>query len=525
MSTTPPTPPPRSGPPKGLLIALGVLGLVVAVVVAFALGRRSAGPTQPAQPGQPVASGDTQGPGVVQALPPAPSKPLELEVLPDEIAPAVWVDVHAPQRVRQALMQNAWLREQLDKPLGQGFAGGWRAFFGSSGEDLNAAFKGAMLDVVTQQLLDTPFRLAWLSGQGRVGTPAVILPKASPATLAAFEALEKSVRRGEAVAQVCPGGEVQVPEGGLKVGRWLVAEQALWAGRMGNRLVLARHPLVVIQGLCLEEVELKPTEGVDVEVGVDPELLGRESQLLAHVLGLDEDTRLQFAVEGNRLVARGIAGQLEGEPRLDSAPLSDDLLRLVPEETPVLLALQLKLPQDMGPQSLQAWLAGEGKGPTLTRQVALLWTPRGDAALPTEVAIAWGRTEDAPALAQLFSGNNPLVSADLCKHRVLASSQEVLARMRKACEGKSPNLLNAAAPVVQGLRAPTSVAFGVHTGRLLGLLAMDGYRSEAPASPKSPIKAAPPEVEAARRDLESLPYIGLRGTVQGDKLVPGGFGS
>lgn len=522
MSTTPPTPPPRSGPPKGLLLALGVVGLVVAVTVAFVLGRRSAGPVQP---GPLTVSNTTQGQGVVQALPPAPSKPLELEVLPDPIAPAVWVDVHAPQRVREALTQNAWLREQLDKPLGQGFAGGWRAFLGSSGADLNAAFKGAVLDVVAQQLLEAPFRVAWLSGQGQVGTPAVIIPQVSPATLAAYEALEQSVRRGEAVAQVCSGGNVQVPEGGLKVSRWLVAEQALWAGRLGNRLVLARHPLVVIQGLCLEQVELPPAQGADVEVGVDPEQLGRESQLLAHVLGLGKDTRLQFAVEGTRLVARGIAGPLQGEPRLDSAPLSDDLLRLVPEETPVLLALQLKLPQDMGPQSLQAWLAGQGKGPTLTRQVALLWTPRGDAALPTEVAIAWGRTEDAPALAQLFSGNNPLVGADVCKHRVLASSQEVLGRMRKACEGKSPNLLNAAAPVVQGLRAPTSVAFGLHTGRLLGLLAMDGYRSETPATPKSPIKAAPPEVEAARRDLESLPYIGLRGTVEGGKLVPGGFGS
>ena len=42
---------------------------------------------------------------------------------------------------------------------------------------------------------------------------------------------------------------------------------------------------------------------------------------------------------------------------------------------------------------------------------------------------------------------------------------------------------------------------------------------------KKPLpRAAPPEVEAARRDLETLPYLGLRGTVKGAALVPGGFG-
>ena len=88
------------------------------------------------------------------------------------------------------------------------------------------------------------------------------------------------------------------------------------------------------------------------------------------------------------------------------------------------------------------------------------------------------------------------------------------------------NLLNAAGPVVTGLRAPASVVFGINTGRLLSGLAMDGYTSEARVDRSAPLpKAAPPEVEAARRDLESLPYLGLRGTVKGDALVPGGFGT
>jgi hypothetical protein len=245
------------------------------------------------------------------------------------------------------------------------------------------------------------------------------------------------------------------------------------------------------------------------------------------VVGLGPDTRLQFAVEGTRLVGRGIAGALQGEPRLDSAPLSDDLLKLVPEETPVLLALQLKLPEQLSAESLKAYWEGKGsKGPTRTRQVALAWTPRGDAALPQEVALLWGRTEDAVALQGIFNGNNGLWRGDACKHHVLASTEDVLNRMRRACEGKVPNMLNAAGPVVQGLREPTSVSFGVHTGKLLSLLTADGYLSEQQVDAKKPLpRAAPPEIEAARRELEALPYVGLRGTVQGGSLVPGGFGS
>jgi hypothetical protein len=367
----------------------------------------------------------------------------------------------------------------------------------------------------------------WFSGENRAGTPAVIVPKPSEAAVAAYESMNSVAQRNGMTASSCPGGEVQAPEGGFVLNRWLVAEQALWAGSREGRLVFARHPAVVLSGLCAEELALEAPEGVDLEVGFAPDPLGREVQLLTHVLGVGAGVRMQFAVEGNRLVGRGIAGALEGEPRLDSAPLSDDLLRLVPEETPVLLALQLKLPEKLDRQSLKEFWSEEGyKGPTLTRQVAVVWTPRGDDNLPTEVALLWGRPEDAAALAEIFSGGNKLESAALCKHQVLASNQDVLGRLRKACEGKMPNMLNAAGPVVQGLRAPGSVAFGLNTGRLVGMLLSDGYWSEHPASTHKPLpRTAPPEIEEARRDLETLPYIGLRGTVQGDSLVPGGFGS
>lgn len=524
-SPPPAAPPPRRGPPKAALIGLLTALIGAAVAGGYLLGRR--GKSGGFSGGAPLVTGERQGPpsagAAVEGMPEAQVATMEV---PGTAAPAaVWVDVHHPGKVREALAGNAWLKEQLGKPLGQGFVGGWAAFFGSTGEDLKAEFKGAVLDVVANQLLDAPFRVVWFAGDARASTPAFIVPKPGGATTSAFDALDKVANRGGMNAASCPGGAA----GTYEMKRWLVAEQTLWAARTEDRMVLARHPVAVLEGLCTPLPELEAKDPVDVELGFDPDAYGREVQLLTSIVGLAPGARLQFGVEGNKLVGRGIAGELmEGPARLDAAPLSDDLLKLVPEDTPVLLALQLKLPESLEPETLKGfWQEGGGKGATRTRQVALVWTPRGDSSLPVEMAVLWGRSEDKAALEGLFSGGyNKLVSGTACNHVVLASNAAELERLTKACEGKTPNLLNAAGPVVAGFRAPTSVAFGVNTGRLLSGLTMDGFWSESRVGRNAPMpKAAPPEIEAARRDLESLPYLGLRGTVQGDSLVPGGFGS
>ncbi|MFL5352385.1 hypothetical protein [Archangium sp.] len=526
----PPAPPPRSGPSRAVLLGAGVAVLVVVAAGAFFLGRRSSGPSGPGAGGPSTAS---SGPGsgsssVLQALPPAPDKPQQMEVPTEPVRAAFWADVYAPGKVREALAGNPWVKDQLQKPLGKGFVGGWAAFLDTRAEDVGANFKGAIFDVMAGQLLASPFRMVWFSGDNRAGTPAIIVPEPGNAAMAAFDSMNGVVRRSEMVAQSCPGGQGEVPSEGFKLERWLVAEQGLWAARTDDRIVFGRHPAVVLQGLCESHLDLEAPQGVDVELGFAPEPLGREAQLLTHVMGVANGIRLQFAVEGNRLVGRGISGPVADEPRLDSAPLSDDLLKLVPEETPVLLTLQLKLPEQLDANTLKAWWSGKRvSGAVRTRQVAMVWTPRGDVSLPSEVALLWGRPEDAAALGQLFSGPNRMETATLCGHHVLASTPDVLARLSKACEGQAPNLLHAAGPVVQGLRAPGSVSFGVHLGRVLGTLMADGYLSQlTEADPKKPQpRVAPPEIEAARRDLETLPYIGLRGTVDGNKLVPGGFGS
>lgn len=534
-SSPPPGPPPaaspppqRGGPNKGLLVGVVVVVAVVAVG-AFLLGRRSGSSDSDDGLSVPLISGTGGKPANEAQVEGMPEPTTADMTVPENAAPeAFWVDVLHPAKVRDAMARNTWLRSQLSQPLGKGFVGGWAAFLGSTGEDLKGGFNGAVLDLLVGKLGNAPFRVMWFAGDARASTPAFIVPKAKESMLTAFNVLDAVAKRGTLVAKTCPGGGATSVADGFEVKRWLVAEQTLWAGKSQDRVVLARHPVAVLQGLCMESPDLEPEDGVDVEVGLYTELLGRDSQLMGHVLGMGPLTRLQFAVEGDRLVGKGIAGELkEGVAHLDTAPLSDELLKLVPEETPVLLAVQLKLPETLNTETLKEFWKSGGKGPTRTRQVAVVWTPRGDSSLPQDVSLVWGRQEDATSLQVLFAGgSHKVVSATLCNHVVLASSEAELSTLRAACEGKKPSLLNAAGPVVAGLREPGSVVVGVNLGRMLSGLTMDGYLSEVRGGRNAPIpKTVPPEIEAARRDLESLPYLGLRGTVRGDSLVPGGFGS
>jgi hypothetical protein len=432
--------------------------------------------------------------------------------------PAVWVDVRAPAKVRDALRSNKWLREALDKPLGKGFLGSWAAFLGSRGEDLRAAFKGAVYDAAVQPLFAQPFRIAWYTGRDATSSPALIVPAPSDALRLSFAALDQAARKG-AVASSCPG-EHGAP--GILIGRWVVAEHVLFVGQREDRIVVARHPAAVLQAYCAREATV-PAAGPDVEVALAPERVGRGAQSLASALGVHGPLRLQLAVEGDRLVAAGLAAELQGAPRLAQAAPPPSLLQLVPASAPVVLSASVLLPEKLDAASLRGFLAGAG-GPALQRQVTFLWWPRGDARLQHEVALLWSRPEDDAGLAAIFNGKNKLTGATLCGQVAMASQPAVLDRLRRACEGQEPGLRDLGSGVVRGLSQRSSISLSVNLGRALSQLASDGYWSEQEGAPGAH-GAAPADVEEALRALSALPFLGFAGTADKSALVPKGFGS
>lgn len=512
--------PPRPPPPLWVKPAIG-LGLFLAVTITLAL-LRGEPPASPGAP-SPVTWGDVnQSPQ--DSMPPAPTAPVELEVPEEKTEPGVWVDVKHPDRVRAALFSNEWLQATLKHPLGMGFAGPWAAFLGSKGEDLKASFSGTVLSVFAEQLLASPFQVVWFSGEGRAGPPVLIVRDPPSGAQATFAALDKVARRGVLTAARCPGESGGDSDEQHEVARWLLAEHAVYAASAPGRLVLGRHPLGVLQGLCAE-LPAPSASDADLEVAVATERLGRDAQALTHALGLEKVLRLQLAADKATFVPRGLLAAVAQPGRLAAAPLSDDLLRAIPEDIPVLLTLQLKLPAALSAESLKRFWSG-GQEETITRQVAVLWSPRGDANLPTEVAVLWSRAEDAAALQGIFHGGNTLVARSVCKQQAFASTEELMKRLEAACAGKSPSALAAAPAVLAGLRASSSLALGINLGRLLPQLTLDGYWSETGVSLQAPLpRAAPPEIEQARSDLSLLPFIGFSGSAQEGTWVPGGFRS
>ncbi len=66
-----------------------------------------------------------------------------------------------------------------------------------------------------------------------------------------------------------------------------------------------------------------------------------------------------------------------------------------------------------------------------------------------------------------------------------------------------------------------SLGVNVNIGVALSRLVAEAYAAEHEQGKQKPS----PEIESARRLLEELPTIGLRGVAKGGALVPGGFRS
>ncbi len=490
---------------KRLILAGGLAALLLAAAAAALLARRQ----------RPAAPAGEAGEAVTR----------HLEVADEPPVVAFWLDVHEPAKLWKSIAANAWLQKALSEPLGEGFLAGWAGLLGSRGEDLGSAFQGAVGRLATEELLAQPFRVVWFSGSAATGVPAAVVPDPSGSARAALGALV-AIRRGEVIAAHCPGARPAPGEEAkaqVTLQRLLIAEQAVYAAVAEDRLVLSRHPMPALQGLCVAAPRIVRAKGVDLDLGLSREGLGREAQLLGELVGLGSAPRLSFAIEGDRLLPRGIEGDLAAPSRLDTSAIPEGLLKLAPEDAGVVVTLALRLPARLTRDALKAHFSGADAGPLATRSALLLWNPRGAAGAPTEVALAWSRPDDRPGLREAFSGPNRLKERTLCGALVLASTDALLARMQRTCEGKSPSLLDGPAPVAAGLRAPASVGLGLNLGRLLPALLGDAYaadvaKGEAPRTP-------PTEIEAARRVLEELPFIGLRGVARDKALVPGGYRS
>lgn len=445
--------------------------------------------------------------------------PVKLEIAATPPEPSVWIDVHAPQKAWDGLRKNGWVQRALTEPLGQGFTAGWTAFLSTSGRDLGGAFEGRVLDLVAARLLAEPFRIVTYAGPDATGAPAIVLPAPSSDAKAAFELMERVARNGVFEAPRCPGpepaqGSAPAP---IAVSRWLVAEHAVYAALRSDRLILARHPMAVVQAACAVPPDVPRADGADLSISFARTGLGREAQLFAALLGVGPAPRIAFAVEGEALVPRGIVGALDAPGRLEGAAPSEALLRLLPADAGVVLLASLKLPQPLDRKALGAHLAGKWTGATRTRVVGLVWYPRGERERAPEVALLWP-DGDRALLDDAFSGPNALIRRRACGHEILASTAEVAGAVERSCADRAPSMLSAAPPVVAGLREPLSVGLGVNVGSALSRLVADAWKAEKG-------EKSAPEIEAARRLLEELPFVGLRGVAKGDALVPGGFRS
>ena len=133
----------------------------------------------------------------------------------------------------------------------------------------------------------------------------------------------------------------------------------------------------------------------------------------------------------------------------------------------------------------------------------------------------WDQKADQAALdAALAKGSGKLKVSTACPALAFAT-ESYLATLEATCKGTQPSMLQAAAPLVQGLKKASSFSLTVNLGRVLSQLTLDGYLSE-----HSGTQVGPTEIEAARRLLEELPSIGFTGAAKSDgTIVSGGFRS
>ncbi|MBL8922788.1 MAG: hypothetical protein JNJ54_28320 [Myxococcaceae bacterium] len=541
----PPSPPPNPSPQppapgggggnRGAIIAIIGVVLVVGIVVAVVESRGK----------QPTPLKD----GPIPGLPPPVTQPTgafdtpnrpeptyaALEEAPAQDTPELfWLSVANPRQVHQTLRSNAWLGKAMKDPVGQGFVAAWGGFFGTRGEDIGKAFSGAVADLVLDQVLGTPYRIVWYGGEGAKGAPAVIVPSPGGSAVTAFDTLVQVAASGGFDPPSCVKSAGAGADGGASaesIHRIVLADKIVFAAKLADRIVLAPRPQAAMLAMCHELSKGEPKAGVAVSLGFSLGASGRGTQSLGAVLGVGDVAELDFGVESDGFVPKGLGATLDGPGRLAAVEPSQDLLKAIPERSGVVLFLAVKLPKELTATALRDTLGADGEDFKKTRkewpagdprQVAVVWNPRGNR--NTEVAVLWANVADEQALAgAMTKGNGALQAGKACSVLAYASTKELMADLQASCSGKKPSLMQAAQPVVKGLTQNASLALTVNLGRVLSQLTIDGWLSEHPTPNAT---TGPQEIEAARKLLEELPTVGFRATVGADgKVVSGGFRS
>ena len=537
-SSTPSSLPPFISPKLRKLLAIGG-GVLVVVVAAIAVLRPPARDTS-IEPSAPE-------PGVA-----ARGYADKRELSVSEVAAAsVWIDVTSPAALRTVLRDNAWLKSTIDEPLGRGFLGGWAGLLGTAADDvgLQKLSQGLVADLIADHVLVQPTRLTWFAGWGG-GAPAAIIPAPEAALVATFEALKAGLERGGFIAPGCPGeptpptpplatdgvdAGVTAPipnPNRIDISRLLVADVAIYAAHTRGRLVFSKDEIAVMNAVCAAVPVITATAGSDVVVAMAPDHMGRDVHALTALLGLGKEPTLTMRVDGSRLVPVGIAVPLAKPGRLEATSISKDTWKLVPEDVPVTVGLNLRLPKTLGTAELAKFWQTDADDGLVARQALVLWQPRGDRKAATEVAVVWSDVADRAGLEEIFRGNNTMTVRTICDRVVVSSSTELMGRMEAACTGTAPSMLFAQPAVVSGITGPWSVGVVVDSGKLLSELMMDSWRKDAAAGngKKSASPSVPPEIDEARKRLLELPRVGFVGTrtPQGateQVLAPRGFSS
>lgn len=546
MSTNqpPPSPPPSSPPPpgggRGAIIAIigvvAVVGIVVGVMEARQKGTATGpGPATPLEPGGTSSSQQTEAPPTgafdTAARPEPVYAAMENEPAPAETPEVLWLDVVDPKATHEVLRKNAWLDKAMKEPVGQGFLAAWGGFFGTRGEDIGKAFSGAVVDLALDQVLATPYRIVWYGGDAAKGAPAVVVPAPGAAAKGAFDTLVKVAASGGFNPPACVGAAAEADGGAVaeSIHRIVLADKIVFAAKLGDRLVFAPRPQAVQLAMCKPLEAPAPKPGVAVSLGFSLDDVGRGTQTVSALLGVDGLAALDFGAENGAFTPKGLSATAEGQSRLVAADPSPELLKAIPERSGVVLFLAVKLPKELSAVSLRDTLApadakidGKKEWPLEARQVAVIWNPRGNRS--TEVAVLWGAASDEAAIAEAMKGGNgALQSGKACTVLAYASTKPLLDELQATCTGKKPSLLQAAPAVVKGVSAKNSIMLSLNLGRIASQLTIDGWFSEHPAANAT---TGPQEIEAARKVLEELPTVGFRATIDADgKIVSGGFRS